>query len=115
VLKPKPFVHWVTWNVPGDVTSLREGLQEQDLLTDPPGMRQGVTSRGNIGYLGPRPPAGDPPHVYHVQVFAIDRLLDMPLSGADRDQVLEAAAGHALARGELTGTFARPATQVSRP
>jgi Raf kinase inhibitor-like YbhB/YbcL family protein len=112
---PKPFVHWVAWNITATVTGLREGLQEQDLLTDPPGLRQGVTSRGTVGYLGPRPPAGDPPHVYHVQLFALDSLLDVPLSGADRDQVLAAAAGHVVARGELTGTFARPAAQVSRP
>ena len=113
--KPKPFVHWVAWNIPASVTGLREGLQEQDLLIDPPGLRQGVNSRGTVGYLGPRPPAGDPPHMYHVQVFALDAVLDMPFSGADRDQVLAAAKGHVLARGELTGTFARPAGQVSRP
>jgi Raf kinase inhibitor-like YbhB/YbcL family protein len=113
-MKPKPFVHWVAWNIPATTVSLREGLQEQDLLKDPPGMRQGVNSRGTVGYLGPRPPAGDPPHVYHVQVFALDRLLDMPFSGADRDQVLMAMNGHVLGRGELTGTFARP-DQVSRP
>ena len=112
---PKPFVHWVAWNIPATVTGLREGLQKQEILTDPPGMRQGVTSRGTVGYLGPRPPAGDPRHVYHVQVFALDALLDLPLSGADRDQVLATAAGHVVARGELTGTFARPAGQVSRP
>jgi Raf kinase inhibitor-like YbhB/YbcL family protein len=112
---PKPFVHWVAWNIPASETSLREGLPEQDLLTDPPGMRQGLTSRGTIGYLGPRPPAGDPPHVYHAQVFALDSVLDVPLSGADRDQVLAAAQGHVLAAGELTGSFARPEGQVSRP
>lgn len=112
---PKPFVHWVAWNIPATVTDLREGLQEQDALLDPDGLRQGVTSRGNVGYLGPRPPAGDPPHVYHVQVFALDALLELPLSGANRDQLLAAMAGHVIARGELTGTFARPATQVSRP
>jgi Raf kinase inhibitor-like YbhB/YbcL family protein len=114
-MKPKPFVHWVAWNIPATTTSLREGLQEQDLLQDPAGLRQGVNSRGSIGYLGPRPPAGDPPHVYHVQVFALDRLLDMPFSGADRDQVLMSVNGHVLGRGELTGTFARPEGQVSRP
>jgi len=112
---PKPFVHWVAWNIPADVTSLREGIPEQDLLTDPAGMRQGVTSRGTVGYLGPRPPAGDPPHTYHVQMFALDTELDVPITGANRDQVLAAVAGHVLARGELTGSFARPATQVSRP
>lgn len=112
---PRPFVHWVAWNIPADVTTLREGLVEEDLLDDPWGLRQGVTSRGTIGYLGPRPPAGDPAHVYHVQLFALDRVLDLPLTGADRDQVLAAASGHVLARGELTGRFARPAGQVSRP
>lgn len=112
---PKPFVHWVAWNIPGDVTSLREGLQEQDLLDDPEGLRQGVTSRGSIGYLGPRPPAGDPAHVYHVQVFALDTVLDVPITGANRDDLLGALEGHVLARGELTGSFARPDAQVSRP
>lgn len=114
-MMPKPFVHWVVWNIPAAVNELREGLQEQDVLTDPPGLRQGATSRGNVGYLGPRPPAGDPAHTYHIQVFALDTLLELPLSGATRDQLLGAMAGHVLARGELTGAFARPATQVSRP
>ncbi|HET9929691.1 MAG TPA: YbhB/YbcL family Raf kinase inhibitor-like protein [Polyangiaceae bacterium] len=112
---PKPFVHWVVWNIPAALLELREGLQEQDILTDPRGLRQGVTSRGNVGYLGPRPPAGDPPHTYHVQVFALDTILEVPISGASRDTLLGAMAGHVVARGELVGTFARPATQVSRP
>ncbi|WP_394834390.1 YbhB/YbcL family Raf kinase inhibitor-like protein [Pendulispora rubella] len=112
---PKPYVHWIAWNIPATATSLREGLQEQDVLLDPPNLRQGTTSGGTIGYRGPRPLAGDPPHVYHVQVFAMDRLLDVPLSGADRDQVLSAMNGHVLARGQLMGAFARPPTQVSRP
>ncbi len=112
---PKPFVHWVAWNIPADVTELPEGLQKQEMLSEPEGLRQGVTSRGTIGYLGPRPPAGDEPHAYHVQIFALDRILSVPLSGAERDQVLAAASGHVLARGELIGTFARPDEQVSRP
>ena len=106
---------WVAWNIPADVTQLREGLPEQDSLTEPEELRQGVNSRGTIGFLGPRPPAGDPPHNYHVQIFAIDRVLDVPITGADRDQLLSALKGHVLARGELVGQFARPAGQVSRP
>jgi Raf kinase inhibitor-like YbhB/YbcL family protein len=113
--KPKPYVHWVAWNIPSTVTDVREGLQEQDALEDPPGLRQGVNSRGTIGYLGPRPPADDPPHTYHIQVFALDAVLDMPFTGADRDQVIAAATGHVLAKGDLTGKFARPPGQVSRP
>jgi Raf kinase inhibitor-like YbhB/YbcL family protein len=104
---PQPVIHWVAWNIPGQTTGLREGLQKQDRLEDPTGMRQGPSTSGQIGYRGPRPPAGDPPHHYHLQVFAIDRQLDLP-PGADRDEVLSAAKGHVLASGELVGTFKRP-------
>ncbi len=37
----KPFVHWVAWNIPANVTSLPEGLQEQPRLTEPEGVLQG--------------------------------------------------------------------------
>jgi Raf kinase inhibitor-like YbhB/YbcL family protein len=99
-----PFVHWVAWNIPASVTALPEGLQEQPRLTSPDGLLQGRTSRGSVAYFGPRPPVGDPPHHYHVQVFALDTLLDVP-AGAPRDRVLDAARGHVLAKGELVGTF----------
>ena len=99
-----PFVHWVVWNIPGNVMSLPEGLQEQIRLTDPEGLMQGATSRGNTGYLGPRPPVGDPPHHDHVQIFALDPPLDIP-PGADRDQLLTAAKGHVIGKGELVGTY----------
>lgn len=100
----KPFVHWVAWNIPGELTALPEGLQEQMRLLEPEGVMQGRTSRGSPGYFGPRPPAGDPPHRYHVQLFALDRMLDL-LPGSDRDAVLAAAAGHVIAKGELVGTY----------
>ncbi len=105
-----PFVHWVAWNIPGDVTSLPEALQEQMRLTRPEGMLQGRTSRGSTGYFGPKPPVGDPPHHYHFQLFALDTMLDL-LPGSDRDQVLAAAQGHVIARGELVGTYG----QASQP
>lgn len=104
---PKPVIHWVAWNVPGDVHALREGLQAQDRLTDPPALRQGPNTPGRIGYYGPKPPAGDPPHRYHTQVFALDRELDL-VAGSDRDALLAAMRGHVLAEGVLVGTFQRP-------
>lgn len=99
-----PFVHWVAWNIPADVTSLPEGLQEQMRLTEPDGTMQGRTSRGSVGYYGPRPPVGDPPHHYHFQILALDTMLDLP-PGADRDQLLAAAKGHVIAKGERVGTY----------
>jgi Lhr-like helicase len=47
---PKPFVHWVAWNI--SATQLREGFQEQEQVPDPPVTRQGANSRGTIGYFG---------------------------------------------------------------
>jgi Raf kinase inhibitor-like YbhB/YbcL family protein len=100
----KPFVHWVAWNIPGTTTSLPEGLQEQARLTEPDGLLQGRNTRGSVGYYGPRPPVGDPPHPCYFQVLALDVVLDVP-PGADRDTVLAAAKGHVIAKGQVVGTF----------
>lgn len=99
-----PFVHWLAWNIPANHRHLPEGLQEQPRLRDPEGVLQGRTSRGSVGYLGPRPPVGDPPHHYHFQVFALDSMLEVPF-GAERDELLTAMQGHVLAAGELVGTY----------
>lgn len=99
-----PFVHWLAWNIPGTVNSLPEGLQEQERLTEPDGVLQGRTSRGSVGYYGPRPPVGDAPHHYHFQVFALDTRLDVP-PGADRDTLLAAMRAHIIGQGRLVGTY----------
>lgn len=102
----KPFVHWLAWNIPANVTSLPEGLQEQARLTAPEGVLQGRNTRGSIGYFGPKPPVGDPAHHYHFQVFALDIVL--PLGwGAERDQLLQAIQGHVLSKGEVIGRYAQ--------
>jgi Raf kinase inhibitor-like YbhB/YbcL family protein len=99
-----PFVHWLAWNIPARSTHLAEGLQEQERLTVPEGTLQGRNSRGSMGYYGPRPPVGDPPHRYHFQVFALDTLLDVS-PGAERDQLIAAMSGHVLAAGEVVGSY----------
>ena len=105
--QPKPFVHWLVYDIPASVTSLREGLPTEPLLPDPKGVKQGTNSAGATGYLGPKPPVEDPAHHYHFQVFA----LDVPALGLDpaatREQVLAAMQGHVLAAGNLIGTQKR--------
>jgi Raf kinase inhibitor-like YbhB/YbcL family protein len=101
-----PFVHWLAYNIPATTTRLPEGLQEQARLTEPEGLLQGKTSKGSVGYYGPRPPVGDAPHRYHFQVLALDTVLEVP-PGADRDQVLAAARGHVLAVGQVVGRYAQ--------
>jgi len=102
-----PVPHWVAWNVPADTLALREGLEKGQRLLDPKMMDQGKNYGGKPGYDGPRPAAGDPPHNYHLQLFALDTKLELPV-GATRDDVRAAMKGHVLAAGELVGQFARP-------
>lgn len=104
---PKPFTHWIVYDLPADVTALREGLPTEPMLNDPDGVKQGTNDRGTTGYFGPKPPVGDPPHHYHFQIMALNLpTLDLP-PGAGRDEVLAALRGHVLAKGEVVGTFGR--------
>ena len=96
-----PFVHWILFNIPADVTSLGEGVPGSAALSKPKGARQGVNSRGSVGYFGPKPPA-DGDHHYHFQIFALDTALDLK-PGAGRKEILEAMKGHVLAQGERVG------------
>jgi len=107
--RPKPFVHWIVYDIPGNVMNLREGLPTDPVLVEPKGIKQGTNSMGSTGYTGPKPPVDDPAHNYHFQVFALDIESVGVEPGAKRDAVLQAMEGHVLAEGELIGKFARAA------
>jgi len=102
---PRPFVHWLVWNIPGNVTALPQGLPPAARVADPPGAVQGRNDRDEIGYFGPRPPSGV--HHYHFRVFALDATLWVA-PGADRAALSAAMNGHVLAAGELVATFPAP-------
>jgi Raf kinase inhibitor-like YbhB/YbcL family protein len=102
-----PFVHWLVYNLPASVTRLHESVPPAPRLDDPANALQGRNSRGQVGYMGPRPPAGDPPHHYHFEVFALDATLSVD-PGADREALMKAMAGHVIGTGETVGTFAAP-------
>jgi Raf kinase inhibitor-like YbhB/YbcL family protein len=102
-----PFVHWLVWNIPGGLSSLPPGLPNRGLLHDPPGVDQGRNDSGGIGWYGPNPPPGDPPHHYHFQSFALDGAV-AAAPGSGLATLISAMRGHVLAIGETVGTFARP-------
>jgi Raf kinase inhibitor-like YbhB/YbcL family protein len=104
---PKPFVHWIAYNITPEVKSLREGLPGTPKL-EMPTMLQGRNSAGRLGYFGPKPP-DDAVHHYHFQVFALDTVLMLD-PGKDRQTVLEAMKDHVLASGEVVGIFRNPQT-----
>jgi Raf kinase inhibitor-like YbhB/YbcL family protein len=105
--EPKPFVHWLLYNLPATTTSLPEALPGLPRLPELEGALQGRNSRGTIGYFGPRPPRIDPAHHYHFQIFAVTEMLSLPPS-ASREALLEALTGRVVATGDLIVTFQAP-------
>ena len=100
-------VHWLLYNVPPSFTALPRYLRNEAEPSKPLGSAQGPNFHGSFGYSGPRPPVGDPPHHYHLQVFALDRVLKVKAGSALPD-VERAMSGHVLARGELVTVYAAP-------
>jgi Raf kinase inhibitor-like YbhB/YbcL family protein len=103
-----PIVHWLIWNIPASITQLPQGVQKQGRLSDPDGILQGRNTRGSLGYTGPHAPVGEADHHYHIQVFALDTLLNAP-AGSDRDAVLAQMSGHVIAKGEIIGLYSQTA------
>jgi Raf kinase inhibitor-like YbhB/YbcL family protein len=97
------WVHWVIFNLPGDLRELKEGVSAAGAL--PKDARQGKNDFGNVGYGGPAPPSGKP-HRYFFKLYAVDTQLELP-AGATKDQVVTAIKGHALAEGRLVGKYQR--------
>ena len=95
------FVHWVIYNIPASAGGLPEAFSKDARLPD--GTLQGSNGAGRVGYTGPCPPGGT--HRYFFKLYALDTTLE--ISGASKDQLLQAMQGHVLAQGELMGTFTR--------
>lgn len=94
------FVHWVIWNMPGNVTSIPENADRQL----PEGAVLGMTHFRRNGWGGPCPPSGT--HRYYFRVYALDTRLNLP-SSAGKPQLLEAMKGHILSQGVLMGRYKR--------
>ena len=93
------FVHWTLYGLRPGTRRLAEGKL-------PAGARQGENSFGDRAYGGPCPPEGKGAHRYVFTLYAL-RDTALPDPGAKPGAVRAAIAGHALARGTLTGRFAR--------
>jgi Raf kinase inhibitor-like YbhB/YbcL family protein len=92
--------HWLIFNIPGDATSLSEGVKADSTAG---------TQANNIArspqYFGPCAPPG-PAHHYTFELYALDTKLDLQ-KGASRDDVMKAMDGHVLTGTVLIGLFHR--------
>lgn len=102
---PEPFIHWVAYKIP-PTTELREGVEPERQVDDPPGMRQGWNDMKKIGYYGPEPPRGHGTHHYHFRVYALDRPLEIE-PAQDNKSLLASMKGHVLDSAEVVGTYER--------
>jgi Raf kinase inhibitor-like YbhB/YbcL family protein len=95
---PEPWVHWVAYKIPANVSRLDEGAKGSWL--------EGRNDFGRIGYSGPMPPQGHGVHHYHFRLYA----LDVPVAGKtglSKKQLLMATQGHIIGEGELVGAYER--------
>ena len=106
---PEPWVHWVIYKIPANVTNLREDIPRKTRLTDPPGTLQGKNSwqdKQNVGYRGPMPPQGHGTHRYYFTLYALEAKLAVE-AGMDAKSLLKDIEGHVLDKGQLMGTYSR--------
>jgi Raf kinase inhibitor-like YbhB/YbcL family protein len=97
------YVHWVVYNIPASVTSLKENASKGGM---PQGALQGKNDWGNAEYGGPCPPIGR--HRYFFKFYALDTEVT-GLSAGTKADLERAIKGHVVATGELMGTYQKAA------
>jgi Raf kinase inhibitor-like YbhB/YbcL family protein len=99
-----PVIHWVVYDIPADATGLPQGVPTDAKIASPAGAMNGLNQRGEPGYRGPKPPAGQT-HPYHFEVFALDTKLGLDPASANRMAVVNAMKNHVLAEGEVIANY----------
>lgn len=94
---PEPFCHWLVWGLPPQKGKLLEGEV-------PP--RVGKNGHQNSEWLLPDLPAGDAPHQFVFQIFAVELPLTL-MPGASRAELVDAIRGNVMAAAVLTGIYER--------
>lgn len=93
------WVHWLLYNIPADVMTLKEAISKMAL---PKGTEEGINDWGNTGYGGPCPPIGR--HRYFFKLYALSEKVKgirLP-SKSDLEKAME---GTVLAQTQLIGTY----------
>ena len=91
------FVHWVAYNIPGDVSSLAENNTPYT---------EGKNDFGNIGYNGPLPPNGHGEHHYYFWVIALKEETNFE-AGLTLWELLEKVEPLAIGMNRMQGTYKR--------
>ena len=98
----KTWIHWVIYNIPLNITSLKEHLRHEKVF--PNGITQGKSDFNNFGYDGPAPPYGT--HHYHFKIYALNAELNLK-PGLTKKELIEKIENHILAQTEIIGLFSK--------
>jgi hypothetical protein len=93
--KPGGFVHWMVFGIPPSARGLAGAPAPPAVV--------GQNDFGRRSYSGPCPPAGDPPHHYHITLAALDANTTQDTYAG----YLQARRGHVLALAHITVRFGR--------
>ena len=91
------FVHWVLYNIPGNVTQLDEGTKDYT---------SGMSDYGQTGYKGPMPPNGHGIHRYYFWVLALKEMVELE-PGLTMWQVLKTIEPRLIGMNRLVGQYKR--------
>jgi Raf kinase inhibitor-like YbhB/YbcL family protein len=100
--RPEPISHWVIYNIPSTSRGLPQNVPTDATLEN--GANQGTNIARKVGYIGPKPPAGQT-HPYHFEVFALNTKLHLDPATADRNAVVSAMKNKVLASGDIVANY----------
>lgn len=92
------FVHWIVAGLDPTLDGIDDGVATRKV--------EGVNSWGEVGYGGPQPPRGDPPHRYVFTLYALAEPSKF-VNGARYVDFVDAIRGKELTEGHLVGLYAR--------
>lgn len=93
--RAEPWVHWILYNIPGNLNVLMEG----DLIGT-----FGKNSWGRAEYGGPQPPRGSGVHHYRFTLYSLSEDLNAR-QGLTKGELIEAMQGKIGAQAVLVGTY----------
>ncbi len=100
------FWHWVVFDIPATVRSLRAGAGDPARSLLPRGALQTRNDYGFLGYGGPCPPSGSVHH-YHFVLYALKVAKRGLGAGAAPEQVSSRGSDDALGEAETVATYAQ--------
>jgi len=98
------FRHWAAFGISPETSFLRSGFGPESIE---PGFLQAVNDFGTLGYGGPCPPQGDPPHSYHFRLSALREKITSAAPGASCQEIVALSRPHVIEFAELVGFYGR--------